>query len=72
LKTGLAGLPGFFRIFDELEKSSMVCPGSRTLGIARDGAIRTWSFRLSVQGSLYQAVNEHTVTEKCYNSFTGY
>jgi len=36
----IAGLPGFFLII-ELEKLSVVCPGSRTMGIAGNGAIWT-------------------------------
>lgn len=39
LVIGLAGLPGFFLIIDEPEKSSVVCPGSGTVGMGGKGAI---------------------------------
>ena len=43
MKVGLAGLPGFFLMVDEPEKLSVVCLGSKTLGRARNGAIKTVS-----------------------------
>jgi hypothetical protein len=44
--TSWAGLPGFFLVVDELEKSSVVCPCSQTPGMASGGAIRTSSMSM--------------------------
>jgi hypothetical protein len=45
---GFPGLTGFVLIADEPEKSSVVCPSSRTMGIAGNGAIRAVNEAVSV------------------------